>query len=192
MRPLNDEETKVVFTKLAEYIGSNIKFLIDRNDEPYVFRLIKDSVYYLSEELAKLATNIAKDKLVQYISPSFPFISLTFSLGICIGKFTKSGRFRLHITSLDILAKFAKHKVWVKPTGEQTFVYGNHVVKAHVGRVTENIPQYAGVIVFSMNDTPLGFGRAAKGTLALKDLDPTAIVFFNQSDIGEYLRVEDE
>ncbi len=71
MRPLNDEETKVIFTKLAEYIGSNIKFLIDRNDEPYVFRLIKDSVYYLSEELAKLATNIAKDKLVQYISPSF-------------------------------------------------------------------------------------------------------------------------
>lgn len=66
MRPLTDDETKVMFTKLAEYIGTNIKYLIDRGDEPYVFRLIKDSVYYMSEELAKLATNIAKDKLVQY------------------------------------------------------------------------------------------------------------------------------
>lgn len=43
-----------------------------------------------------------------------------------------------------------------------------------------------------MNDTPLGFGKSAKGTLNLKDLDPTAIVIFNQADIGEYLRVEDE
>jgi 60S ribosome subunit biogenesis protein NIP7 len=43
-----------------------------------------------------------------------------------------------------------------------------------------------------MNDTPLGFGVAAKGTLECKDLDPTAIIAFNQSDIGEYLRVEDE
>jgi 60S ribosome subunit biogenesis protein NIP7 len=58
--------------------------------------------------------------------------------------------------------------------------------------MTENIPQYAGVIVFSMNDTPLGFGAAAKGTLEIKELDPTSIVVFNQADIGEYLRVEDE
>ena len=65
MRPLNDEEIKVVFTKLSEYIGPNIKYLIEREDEPYVFRLIKDSVYYLSEELAKLATNIGKDQLIQ-------------------------------------------------------------------------------------------------------------------------------
>lgn len=113
-------------------------------------------------------------------------------MGTCVGKFTKSGRFRINITVLDILAKFATHKIWVKPTGEQSFVYGNHIVKAHVGRVTENIPQYAGVVVFSMNDTPLGFGRVAKGTLNLKDIDPTAVVVFNQSDIGEYLRVEDE
>lgn len=90
------------------------------------------------------------------------------------------------------MAKFAQYKVWVKPTGEQTFLYGNHIVKAHVGRMTENIPQYAGVVIFSMNDTPLGFGVAAKGTLDLKTLDPTSIVVFNQSDIGEYLRSEDD
>ncbi len=58
--------------------------------------------------------------------------------------------------------------------------------------MTENIPQYAGVVVFSMNDTPLGFGSSAKGTLDVKELNPTAIMVFNQADIGEYLRIEDE
>ncbi len=65
MRVLTDEETKKFFTKLSEYIGANIKFLIDRQDEPYVFRLIKDRVYYMSESLMKLATNVARDNLVQ-------------------------------------------------------------------------------------------------------------------------------
>ena len=33
------------------------------------------------------------------------------SLGTCLGKFSKGGKFRLHITSLEWLAKFAKYKV---------------------------------------------------------------------------------
>lgn len=32
-------------------------------------------------------------------------------LGSCIGKLTHSGKFRLTIGALDILAQFAKHKV---------------------------------------------------------------------------------
>jgi 60S ribosome subunit biogenesis protein NIP7 len=66
MRPLNDEETKVLFTKLADYIGPNVKFLIDREDEAYVFRLIKDKVYYMSEKLMKLSTNFGRDNFLQY------------------------------------------------------------------------------------------------------------------------------
>jgi len=49
MRPLNEEETKIFFAKLGEYIGANIKLLIDREDDPHVFRLIKTRVYYMSE-----------------------------------------------------------------------------------------------------------------------------------------------
>ena len=64
MRVLTDEETKIFFTKLAEYLGANIKFLIERPDEPHVFRLIKDRVYYMSESLMKLATNVGKDELI--------------------------------------------------------------------------------------------------------------------------------
>ena len=35
----------------------------------------------------------------------------SISLGTCFGKFSKSGKFKLHITSLDLLAQYAKYKV---------------------------------------------------------------------------------
>jgi len=35
------------------------------------------------------------------------------------------------------------------------FLYGNHVVKAHLGRITEDTPEHQGVVVYSMNDVPL-------------------------------------
>lgn len=46
-------------------------------------------------------------------------------------------------------------KVWVKPNGEMPFLYGNHVLKAHLGRITEDTPEHQGVVVYSMNDVPL-------------------------------------
>lgn len=33
------------------------------------------------------------------------------SLGTCFGKFTKTGKFKLHITALDYIAQYAKYKV---------------------------------------------------------------------------------
>lgn len=47
MRPLTDDETKVLFEKLANYIGKNIEHLINRPDEKCCFRLHKDRVYYV-------------------------------------------------------------------------------------------------------------------------------------------------
>lgn len=177
MRQLTEEETKVIFEKLAGYIGRNIVYLVDNKDQPHVFRLQKDRVYYVPEHIANLATSVARPNLM--------------SLGLCMGKFTKTGKFRLHITSLSVLAQYAKYKVWIKPNGEMPFLYGNHVLKAHVGKMSDDIPEHAGVIVFSMHDVPLGFGVSAKSTSEARDLQPTSIVAFRQADIGEYLRDED-
>lgn len=47
MRPLTDEEMKVLFGKLFNYVGKNIEQLINRPDEKYCFRLHKDRVYYV-------------------------------------------------------------------------------------------------------------------------------------------------
>ena len=113
------------------------------------------------------------------------------SLGTCFGKFTKSGKFRLQVTALEFLAPYAKFKVWVKPNAEQSYLYGNHVLKSGLGRITEDTPRYQGVVVYSMNDIPLGFGVAAYSTQDCRKLDPTGIIVFHQADVGEYLRDED-
>ena len=140
--------------------------------------MIKDRVYYINALIANMASNVPKEELL--------------SAGLLIGKFTKGGKFRLNITCLDYLAKYCKHKIWVKSNGEMPYLYGNHVIKAYIARMTENIPQYAPVCVFNLNDLPLGFGVAARGTMQTKELEPTAVVIFNQADTGEYLRTEDD
>ena len=65
MRPLTEEETEILFKKLGEFIGPNVKFLVDRPDDPYVFRLIDLKVYYVREAICKLATNVGRDELLQ-------------------------------------------------------------------------------------------------------------------------------
>lgn len=42
----------------------------------------------------RLATNVARDNLL--------------SLGTCVGKFTKAGKFHLAVSALDLLAQYAK------------------------------------------------------------------------------------
>jgi ribosome biogenesis protein Nip4 len=57
----------------------------------------KQRVYYVREDIMKRATSVARDQLV--------------SLGVCVGKFTHSDKFRLTIGALELLAAHAKHKV---------------------------------------------------------------------------------
>ncbi|RMZ92396.1 hypothetical protein DV736_g370, partial [Chaetothyriales sp. CBS 134916] len=186
MRPLTDTETKTLFTKLANYTGASLSQLIapppsssgpsDRN----VFRLHESRVYYLPLRLANLATSVARDNLM--------------SMGTCVGKFSKTGKFRLHITALDMIAAHARYKVWIKANGEMPFLYGGNVVKAHVGRWSDgDVPEHSGIVVLSMDDTPLGFGVTARSgaEATKKSAEPTMVVVFRQADVGEYLRDED-
>lgn len=71
-------------------------------------------------------------------------------------------------------------------------VNDDSIAIAHLAKMSENIPQYAGVILYSLHDTPLGFGVTSFSTLQCKDLNPTKLVVFNQADLGEYLRIEDD
>lgn len=75
-------------------IGRNIKLLLDRKDSPYCFRLQKNRVYYVREDLAGRAGCFERHNLAL--------------LGVCFGKFTQSAKFKLHITALDYLAQYAK------------------------------------------------------------------------------------
>uniref|UniRef100_A0AAQ4PM99 NIP7 nucleolar pre-rRNA processing protein n=1 Tax=Gasterosteus aculeatus aculeatus TaxID=481459 RepID=A0AAQ4PM99_GASAC len=126
MRPLTDEETKTMFEKLSKYIGENIKILVDRPDGSYCFRLHNDRVYYMSEKILKLAAHVSREKLV--------------SVGTCFGKFTKTMKFRLHITALDFLAPYAKgFGVAAKCTAECRQVDPMSIVVFHQADVGEFI-----------------------------------------------------
>ena len=67
--------------------------MIDREDQEHVFRLRKERVYYISTEVLKLAQHFGRDEIA--------------SAGVCFGKFTKTKKFRLHVTCLDLIAKYA-------------------------------------------------------------------------------------
>ena len=82
---------------------------MDRQDDVHCFRLHKGRVYYVSEPSMRLGISVARSNLV--------------SLGTCLGKFSKSGKFKLHITSLDYLAQYAKYKVSFEPAPTEMPLY---------------------------------------------------------------------
>jgi 60S ribosome subunit biogenesis protein NIP7 len=86
-----------LFCFLLFSIGANVKLLIDRADGTYCFRENKNRVYYVSEKILLLSTNVPPDKLV--------------TVGTCFGKFTKTGKFILHITALTYLAPYAQVRI---------------------------------------------------------------------------------
>lgn len=49
----------------------------------------------------------------------------------------------------------SRTQVWIKGNGEMPFLYGNHIVKAHLGKTTEDIVEHQGVVIYSMSDVPL-------------------------------------
>ncbi|EUB63708.1 60S ribosome subunit biogenesis protein NIP7 [Echinococcus granulosus] len=176
MRQLREAEYRSLADKLSKYI-QDIKPLLERGNEKYGFYYHRGRVFYCRDDLARRAENITRKNLL--------------SFGTCFGKFTKNSQFRLHITALPYLTPYAKYRIWLKPSAEQHFLYGQHIVKSGLARVSEDTPQYAGVIVMNANDTPLGFGVAAKSTLQMKNTDPMTIIGFHQADIGEYIRSEE-
>eukprot|EP00667_Euglena_gracilis_P022244 EG_transcript_24674 len=177
MRPLTEDEAKLVFEKLAKYIGPNTKYLLNRTDEEWVFMLHERRVWYMSKRLSNHAVLFSRENLI--------------GCGVCFGKFTHHGKFRLTVTCLDFLSQYAQYKVWIKPNQEQSFLYGNNITRAGLGRITQGTPRYQGVIVYNMADIPLGFGVTAQATAACHKLETNAYILFHEADVAEYLRNED-
>ncbi|KAG8343614.1 hypothetical protein ERJ75_001439500 [Trypanosoma vivax] len=200
MRPLTDDEAKRLFDKLAQYIGPNTTHLLQQKNgasitgrgegttkenptaeqcdeqEEYVFRLHKSRIWYMPLRLAKLASSVAKSNLM--------------GIGVMFAKVTHNGHIRIQVTALEYIAQYSLFKVWLKPNQEQKFLYGGHVTRAGLGRITEATPRHHKVVVFSMGDVPLGFGVAALGTLECRRCEMNSTVLFHEADVGEYLRNE--
>lgn len=110
------QETKAVFEKLHKYIGKNIRRLVEipssndnggggastssdngNEESAFVFRLHRNRVYYVRASLMRRATSVSRDKLIH--------------LGTAVGRLTHSGKFRLTVGALDLLAQHANYKV---------------------------------------------------------------------------------
>lgn len=176
MRALTPDEMEQLLTKLSKYIGANTKHLLERKDEPWVFRLHARRIWYMPQRLLAAASTIARPNLL--------------SIGVLIAKVTHHDHMRVQITALDILAQYSPFKLWVKPHQEQAFLYGGHISRSGLGRITEETPQYQGVAVYSMSDIPLGFGVTSQSTLQCRRAEMNSTVLFHESDLGEYLRNE--
>ncbi|TBU06260.1 ribosome biogenesis protein Nip7 [Hamiltosporidium magnivora] len=173
MRNLKAEEQEKVFKKLKKFIGENTEKLL----KGHRLFLHKQKVFHVSDELEKNASSIPKDDLV--------------SIGSCLGRFTKSMHFKLTITSLHVLSKYALHKVWLKNSAEMNFLYANNILKSHILKMSEDVPINANVFVFNQNDLPLGFGVTAKGSTHLSNIEGNTLVVLHQADTGEYIRDEE-
>ena len=73
----------------------------------------------------------------------------------CVPIASKQQTTLLNLYLLDLTRNFIQYKLWIKPNVEMPFLYGNHVLKAHIGRITEDTPEHQGVVVLSMGDMPL-------------------------------------
>ena len=63
MRPLTDEETKLVLQKLVKYIGKKATYMVASEEANYVFRLHRQRVYYCDEDLLKFVGTFEKKKI---------------------------------------------------------------------------------------------------------------------------------
>lgn len=72
-----------------------------------------------------------------------------------------------------------------------SFLYGNHVLKSGLARITEDTPSNSGVVVYNMSDVPIGLGTCVKSTDECRKVNPGTVVTVNQGDVGEYLRAEE-
>ncbi|KAJ5918635.1 hypothetical protein N7466_010627 [Penicillium verhagenii] len=151
MRSLTEEETKTLFTKIANYTGSSLSQLVaptsavdgvDGEGGRMVFRIQKDRVFYMPLKLANLAVSIPRASLL--------------SVGTMIGKFTKTGKFRLALTSLDVIAPHARYRLWIKPNGES------------MSQTNESMVEILMLMVVVYSALPLRFQRRSRPHCSLE------------------------
>ncbi|KAM0681652.1 ribosome biosynthesis protein nip7 [Glugoides intestinalis] len=172
MRILKADEEEKVMNKLKFYIGDNINDLL----KEYELRLNNQRVFLITKTLLKACSQLGRDQIV--------------SCGVILGKITKTENFRIKITAMHVLHKFAIHKVWIKTSAEMNFLYGNNALKSHIHKVSESIPLNAAVFVYDSKEVPLGFGVMAVNSTSYSNARGGDAIVLTQADNGEYIRNE--
>lgn len=172
MRALKEEEMEKVMKKLYLFIGDNSEKLLASTGLHYH----NGRAVLVSDSLHKGTSQISRKQII--------------SCGTVLGKFTKTGSFRITITALHTLEKYALCRVWLKTSAEMNFLYENNALKSHIQKISESIPLNAGVFVYNHHGTPLGFGIMAVNPTSYERARSGDIVVLLQADNGQYVRDE--
>ena len=144
MRDLTEAEAEMVHNKLLRFIGPNKKEIFDSGN---ILQLHNQKIFLISETQRRNTSQIGRKDLV--------------CAGTILGKFTKSNNFRISVTAIHLLERFALHRVWVKSSAEMNFLYGNNVLRSHMHKISNDVPKNNVVFVYNQNNTPLGFDVTA-------------------------------
>lgn len=176
MRELKIEEARFLLTRLVKYKGKKlINFLKVNFISFLVFKVQKNRIFFSSLFLYSRIFNFAKKRIG--------------SFGICIGRFSHSRKLKFLIPFLNLLLKNkGVFSAVLNGEGEKSFLFGKHVEKKNVSKISKNIFKNDGIVLFSKNKIPIGFGETLKSIVFIAKFDSKMILFINQGDTGLYVR----
>mmetsp|Transcript_4128 Transcript_4128/g.9851 ORF Transcript_4128/g.9851 Transcript_4128/m.9851 type:complete len:179 (+) Transcript_4128:1361-1897(+) len=177
MRVLLKEEIRLFLTKLVKYQGDEIvEFLRDNKYSNCTYRLQRGRIFYSSYPIIAKAGNFLKNKIG--------------SIGVCIGRFSKTGKFFILIPGEVLMEKILKKKiVSLTLKGEKTFLYGSNLSKDMIHEISNNLKKGDGIVLKGMNGLIVGLGELLKSIIFVKVSRQKEMLIINHADIGSYIRL---
>jgi len=176
MRELKTEEARILLSKLVKFKGKKLVNFLKINFFSFlVFKIQKKRIFFSSLSLYSRIFNFSKKRIG--------------SFGICVGRFSHSKKLKFLIPLLNMLLKYkGLFSAFLKTEGEKSFLFGKHVEKKNVSKLSKNVFKNDGIVLFNKNKIAIGFGEALKSIVFIPKLDLRRILFVNQGDTGLYVR----
>jgi 60S ribosome subunit biogenesis protein NIP7 len=177
MRVLLKEEIRLFLIKVVKYQGDEIiDFLKDNKFTNCTYRLQRGRIFYSSYSIIAKAGNFLKNKIG--------------SIGICIGRFSKTGKFFILIPGEVLMEKILKKKIVpLTLKGEKIFLYGSHLSKDMIHEISNNLKKGDGIVLKGMNGLIIGLGELLKSIIFVKISRQKEMLLLNHADIGCYIRL---
>lgn len=177
MRVLLKEELRLILIKLVKYQGEEfLDFFKNNLLFKYSFRLQRGRIFYSSIINISKAGNFLKKKIA--------------TLGTCIGRLTKSGKFFILIPFQIFTENLDKRKfVSLTNKGEAAFTYGSNVTRYMIHEVSNSLKKGDGVVLKGLHGVVLGLGELMKSEAFMKVSNEREVVIINHADIGSYIRL---
>lgn len=140
-----------------------------------VFRLKKNRVFFCSLVASARALNFASKSIG--------------SVGVCIGRLTRSSRLQFLVPAVGLLTRERGFgAVLANLGGEKEFIFGKPLGRGGILKISRALLKNDGVVVFGKNNLPVGFGEILRSHTMLHKAGAVGAVVVNHGDVGQYVR----